>query len=172
MLPPLLVDADPWLRKFRLPHWALGQIRKLKLGEVMTIVAFSAPTKHGRNGEVLVTITRNRGSYRLETTWLANLKGKQQKSGHIWWWVDFKLAPGRKLELIQEVAQNGRDSRLEGLHYAALVLRRGALLARAARRDGEMDAARAMDPGWFMWHDDLDGRALEWLVKLGEPRAV
>lgn len=169
-LPPLVVDADPWLRRLCLPSWALGKLREMRVGEVLLLTEFEAPGLTGSDGVAGVAVTRMEAYYELESIWTANLGRNASRRPHLWWAVQFKLKPGRKLELLQREFA-GSDFRLAGLRQAALVQRRARLLARWARRAGAVKAAVALEPANFWARTCVDDAALDWLETLRGPLA-
>lgn len=162
----VIVDADPWLRRARLPYWGLAQIRQLKVGEGIDLVHYQAPLFSGREGVVSVSIERERGKYRMHVVWLSSIeKNRAKPRGHIWWEFAFKLLPGRKFELIPERDSAIPESLKRGLDVAALVLRRSDVLAEAAKRDGDKAAARALRPRCYLGAENRSQDALNWLAQ-------
>lgn len=167
-LPQLILDADPFLRRCGIPYWALAQFRQMRLEDLYLLVDFDTPGLGEAPGTAGVSLTRERGYYRLNAGWLAHLGKNARRRGHLWAWVDFKILPNRKIELIQ-TGTPGPDNRLEALRLVELVLRRAVLLSRWARRDGDKKAWFAMSPDFFHNRTDSETGALEWLERMRGP---
>jgi hypothetical protein len=170
----VIVDADPWLRRMRLPHYALSQFRQMKLHDEFLLVDFEGPGISSANpGVAAVTLSRDRGGiFHIEVGWLMHLGAKTQKRGHLWWDAEFKLLPGRRLELL---AAHGRrpnaDARdpVKDMRMVALVMRRAALLARWACLAGDRRAGAAMHPQFFDGRMEREVEAADWLENLTGP---
>lgn len=167
-LPPLIVDADPWLRRFRLPYWALARLRAMRVGDTLLLTEFEAPGLADGTGVAGVCVTRLRGSFQMESVWTAHLGKNALRRGHLWWSVSFKVLAGRRLALLQPEPWEG-DFRLAGLRQAAVVLRRSRMLARWAAAAGDSRAAAALEPLNFMTRHDIETDALRWLEGLRGP---
>lgn len=172
-LPKIILDADPLLSRWGLPHWAWARIRELRVGESLLLVDFDGPGIGKCPGTAGVSLTRERGgTFRLEAGWLAHLGKNAQRRGHLWAWVDFKMLPKRQLELVQPDGAPGQDTRRRALQLVQVVMRRAVLLARWAKRDGDDDAFIALAPQYFMTRHDSEEGAMVWLEKLRGPALV
>lgn len=167
-LPPLLVDANLWLRRFRLPYWTLASLRKMPIGDVLLLTEFQAPGLVQGTGLAGVSVTRYRGYFQLEVVWTAHLGKNARRREHVWWSMEFKLRPGRQLELLQQAWIDG-DFRMAGMRQAEVVLRRARLLSRWAARAGEPRAAAALEPSHFHTRKGPETDALRWLESLRGP---
>jgi len=170
-LPPIVLDADPLLRRFGLPYWALARMREMRVGDQLLLVNFDAPDVVTRgHGHVAVTLTRERGGlFHIEAGWLAHLGRNAQRRGHLWSWAYFKILPHRKLELVQKGGAAGQDTRRRALQLVEVVMRRACALSRWAKRDGDRQAYAAMSPDFFMSRCATEVCALPWLEKLRGP---
>lgn len=117
-----------------------------------------------------MTIERRRGGvFRLEAAWIAHLGKNARRRGHLWVHVDFKMLPGRKLELIPYKSESGDDYHFHALRLIEVVMRRAVLLAAWAKRSGDLEACRAIAPSGFMSRYFPQDGALWWLKGLSCP---
>jgi hypothetical protein len=168
---PVCLDVDPFLRRTGLPYWTWAKLRQMRVGQEFELVNFVAPGILPEvEGAVAVTVERQRGGvFRLDAVWTAHLGKNAQRRGHLLVWAHFKMLPGRKLELLPDKSATRPDSHLWCLRLIRVVLRRAALLARWAKRDGDRDAFGALYPGFFGTRYGPEDGALRWLEKLRGP---
>lgn len=168
-LPPIILDIDPILRRCDLPYWALARFRALKVDESYLLADFDGPGLCDGAGNAGVSLTRGRrGVFHLEAGWMLHIGANARRRGHLWSWVDFKLLPGRKIELVQKAGRD-TDVRMLAFRQVEKVLRRAALLARKAKAEGEKAAYAAITPARFMSRAESELGAAEWLEKLRGP---
>lgn len=169
-LPPLLIDVDPLLRRWGLPYWTWARLRAMRVGDVKQFASFDAPCFGEVLGSVGVTVVREKGGFfRVEAGWVAHLGRNAMRRGHMLTWVDFKMRPGRQIELFQPRGFGDGDFRSGALRQVTVILRRANLLARWAKRDGDRDAYTSMSPDHCMFGGGSDAGALHWLEKLRGP---
>jgi len=116
-----------------------------------------------------VSLFREYGYFRLESGWLLNLGKNSMRRGHLWSWVEFKMLPGRKLELIKVGGAPDEDTRRRALYLVQVVLRRAKLLARWAERSGDRKAMVALSPSYFKSRTTTELDALTWLERMRGP---
>ncbi|MBU9200039.1 hypothetical protein KTD31_01305 [Burkholderia multivorans] len=168
---PVHLDFDHFRRLTGLPYWTWAKLRELRVGQQLQLVDFAAPGIVPKvEGVAAVTVERRRGgTFRMDAMWTAHLGKNAQRRGHLWVWVEFKMQPGRKMELLPDKSATRDDSHLWCLRLIQVVLRRAALLSRWAKRDGDSEAFGALYPGVFMSRYDTEYGALPWLEKLRGP---
>ena len=167
-----VLDADPWLRRARLPYWALAQFRKMRVGDMFNLTDFSGPSICGSlTGAAAVSIERERGAYFLSGIWTLHVGKNAKRRGLIFTEARFRILPGRRLEMLASCGDVlSRDGSRDGMRLAALILRRAAQLGRWAEADGDVEAYLTMHPEFFRGRSAPNSAAEAWLEKLRGPR--
>ena len=174
--PPVVIDADPWLRSCRLPYCTLARFRAMRVGDVYLLVDFDGPgIVPAVGGRGAVHLERERGAYVLGAVWTLHLGRNARRRGHLWVpAMRFRILSGRRLELLED---KGPGAPLDGLRLASVVLRRAALLSRWARASGEQSAggswdrpSTALSPQFFHRRAGTEiAAAAVWLERLRGP---
>ena len=165
----LILDIDPLLRRWGLPYWAWAKFRRLRVGQQLLLVDFLAPCGPS-DGAVAVTLERLRGGrLRLDAAWIAHLGKNAMRRGHLWVQLEFKMLPGRQIELIPSKSATGEDYHFRALRLIEVVMRRAVLLARWAKHSGDLEACWAISPSSYMSRCSPRDDALSWLDTLRGP---
>lgn len=173
----VIINAGTWLRRMRLPYYALAKFRKMKLNDEFRLVDFEGPhiwavgqaaeklvdlygswTEHLDESEFTVSVPgmafarleRCRGFFRLEATWTVAIGSNAGRRDHIWEEVmEFKLLQDRRLEIFAQRKYAGVCDPLKQVRLTTTVCRRAHALAEWAYKSGDTQAGSAMSPQWF-----------------------
>ena len=147
----IIIDADKWMRGTGLPYWTVAALREMKVGDGLTILDFTGPGfSPDHQGSVGVSVERRRGCWEFSALWLSEIGRNARRRGHIFVpGAKFKLLPGRKIEVMSNLDQ-------DGMRLVRLILCRSSKLAKWARESGDRLAAGALSPSHFPTRSKLD----------------
>ncbi|MBV8124821.1 MAG: hypothetical protein JOY60_13375 [Burkholderiaceae bacterium] len=144
------LSLDRWLRQVRLPFWTPREVRRLRLGQCLTLVDYCGPgLVQGLNGRAQVLVTREEQGFRMESLWTLKPCRVDAEFKPLWGECTFGLAPPRRLQLWCDSAQEAARAQA-GFRVASLVLRRSAWLAHLAQSQGHEHSARLTHPALFL----------------------
>jgi len=144
------VSLDRWLRQVRLPFWTPREIRRLRVGQRLTLVDYFGPgLVQGLKGRAQVLISREEQGFCMESLW--TLKAGRGDAGFkpLWGECAFTLAPNRRLHLCFGAPQDAERAQI-GFRNASVVLRRSAWLSHLAQQKGQEHSAWLMHPSYFL----------------------